>query len=848
MATTSDSASLPQASDEHSLEGLPSQTQDGSATPDAMELARVSSEDELISRACTVTDDLTNPSTRTSSALQHSGSPAWRDEGATVVAAQTGAGDDVANSAEMPSPLEEEPSQQLSSEDVIELNKFNEGKSRIEEFLQILDQRPKLEPLADCKEAGNRPSDEIWPDLDARIAETESWIDEVERIEEEATAWNAADVERLRRVSKEASERHMSPQDADLVELALETLVALDKLLHLCGFRRDQLELLRARLEWESHRRHCWDVYRTLLADVDEFVTARARWTTEVYLHGVGRNPDSNASSFDSDRLSPETPLRSPLRERSSASRQRVSARLDADSQKLAHRINAFAKATGECGDVLDGVMECHKLPDEFLDEQDRLENLTSSMAARSELLDQLVRQWHQSDSAYSTLQTLAADAQRTTAKLRDEEQGVPDSQRAQDFSGQIASFCQRLETLIGPEQASSVNLATPLGAQPSLRRHLRPVQPQEQIYADQAEHTRALEDALSLEMHKTVTAVREAKSALERHFRALRALQLIQRLVASLDSLTNQCRAVAEQATSGFEVESPSTGADTSAQRSLANPGSKPDLTLLEALKAPAHDVYLSRLPGLRPTLAGLVVKGADLRKEIDAATLEAVKAGLIPSAFRRQLDKSLANFEQVKRDTDAAIEDGSEVVVMLKQLRTADQLIDAVQKNAAALLQRVNEDCIKVAEAYPWRSVNSTDALRDLRASLQVARERMTETRQARAASERALQLAAGLAKANEASSIQRHLVDSSFEADRRVSQAEAALRWLEVSLDQLGAVVDLRSTFEEATAQGHQVAELISQHAGQSVATLASSVATFSQSVWTKSARRSKNVTMP
>src|ERR1700730_6066012 len=62
-----------------------------------------------------------------------------------------------------------------------------------------------------------------------------------------------------------ATQRNLSPEDTDLIELTLTTICALDKLLHLLRDRSDNLDLLGIRLIWEELRAAAWTERRNII-------------------------------------------------------------------------------------------------------------------------------------------------------------------------------------------------------------------------------------------------------------------------------------------------------------------------------------------------------------------------------------------------------------------------------------------------------------------------------------------------------------------------------------------------------------------------------------------------------
>ena len=104
-----------------------------------------------------------------------------------------------------------------------------------------------------------------------------------------------------------AAQRNLSPADTDLIEVALTTIYALDKLLHLLRDRSDNLELLDIRMTWEERRKIAWTELRSLIPELSSFLETRARWSPSVY----ERHEDEDNESPPTDRLTlPQPTLR----------------------------------------------------------------------------------------------------------------------------------------------------------------------------------------------------------------------------------------------------------------------------------------------------------------------------------------------------------------------------------------------------------------------------------------------------------------------------------------------------------------------------------------------------------
>lgn len=94
----------------------------------------------------------------------------------------------------------------LTREEAFELGRFSEGKARIDEHLQLLESRPTIDAFADFKPSWEAMTmgdiEQQWAPLDARREEAAKWIEERDGIEETTLRFDAADMERLRKLAK----------------------------------------------------------------------------------------------------------------------------------------------------------------------------------------------------------------------------------------------------------------------------------------------------------------------------------------------------------------------------------------------------------------------------------------------------------------------------------------------------------------------------------------------------------------------------------------------------------------------------------------------------------------------
>lgn len=160
----------------------------------------------------------------------------------------------------------------------------------------------------------------------------------------------------------------------------MTTIKEFDKLLHLLRDRSENLDRLGIRLTWEDQRCAAWADRRQLLLDLQAFLSQRARWSPSVYeaipqLECPAPAPAlSRRSSATS--LASETSSSYPSGFSRSARFKQAEA-LSREAAQFAGRISSLrhGKITA-AGKALDKLIDSSKkpIPDELLDEQDKLE------------------------------------------------------------------------------------------------------------------------------------------------------------------------------------------------------------------------------------------------------------------------------------------------------------------------------------------------------------------------------------------------------------------------------------------------------------------------------------------
>lgn len=197
------------------------------------------------------------------------------------------------------------------------------------------------------------------------------------------------------------SKRNLSPEDTDIIELTLTTIYEFDKLLHLLRDRSENLDLLGIRLTWEEQRCAAWADRRQLLSDLQAFLSQRARWSPSVY---------DALPQTDSPTVAPALTRRgsaTSLASEASCSfpsgfsrnaRFKHAEALSREAAQFAGRISSLRHGKiAVAGKALDTLIDNSRkpVPDEILDEQDKLEEQgINGMENVGRFIMSVVTQW----------------------------------------------------------------------------------------------------------------------------------------------------------------------------------------------------------------------------------------------------------------------------------------------------------------------------------------------------------------------------------------------------------------------------------------------------------------------
>lgn len=250
----------------------------------------------------------------------------------------------------------------------------------------------------------------------ATRTQLDTWVTEHERIEKETEVFDSGDLKKLKKFTKgipifyanpihlsliyfllAATERTLSPEDTDLIELTLTTLLALDKLLHLLRDRSESLELLGHRLNWEEHRLAAHLERCEIINALQGLMVNGLLWNPSIY-EAVAPEPDPQSASLsERDHPLAVNPL-TPNLIFSKTRRFKIGERLTRDVTSLMSRITSLRhNHVATSARILDQIIDNSRspVPDEMLDKQDLVEDsCVKELETVSKFAMSLVAQW----------------------------------------------------------------------------------------------------------------------------------------------------------------------------------------------------------------------------------------------------------------------------------------------------------------------------------------------------------------------------------------------------------------------------------------------------------------------
>ncbi|KIP09886.1 hypothetical protein PHLGIDRAFT_296788 [Phlebiopsis gigantea 11061_1 CR5-6] len=559
----------------------------------------------------------------------------------------------------------------LEWHEVIELQAFSERKAWIEEKIKFLEQLPPIQVFVGLDAV--RSSELDVPGLPTR-EQLQEWMEEHDRIERQTEIFDSGELKKLKKFTKAATQRNLSPADTDLIELTLTTMYELDKLVHLLRDRSNKLVSLDIRLTWEERRRTSWTELRSLVPELLRFLETRARWSPSVY----DRNEDEDIESPSTDRLTlPQPTLRrrgSTVSLASAASdasipslgisrgeRFKLAELLSRDAAQFSSRASSLRHSKiAAAGKALDRLIDESRkpVPDELLDEQDKLEDQgINAMEDIGKFIMTVVMQWKKADEIYVETVKDSNAAQTLLEEIEIAKLHHPSSRQDSSFLSRSGALSKRLEMRGNPALASS-HFPLPL----------HPLFPDQHHANDQIVHT------LASQLDSARSYVRELEVAAKEYHAMFDAVKKVETVTQAANELIDRLESLGTRLESGINDS--------------AGGGLPPDLETEACLQRSSHFAYVAHLPDL-------VAQLGTVESEADELLLAARRA--------------LASLRYPGIDMEFT-ESSRDVIDRLSTLRTSVGAIRDTALSKADILSRVRRIWMTMAEVF-----DRANAIRD-------------------------------------------------------------------------------------------------------------------------------------
>ena len=338
----------------------------------------------------------------------------------------------------------------------------------------------------------------------------------------------------------------MSTQDTDLIEITLETIYALDRLVRLLSGRRTNLDLARLSLSWEEDLHKSWTEFVALEQDIQHFVLRRSRLSLSTALTNLDvplQTSDLNSSDTVSSYAASTTPTQQSTSRVQPAS-QMTAEIIALEASRLSLRIRALVQeAVPRTGSLLDAIIDQRQVPDGYIDEQEKLEEAAGKLLSKDSFLSDLAAQCKSADEAVRLCR-----AARTLAKAIEADTQEAFSERPD------AAVWSRLETrmshcldqcrpfLIFPKDLHTMSTLEILSL---LKPKPLPTSPTHADFPSQEKYNVDLEAHVAKEAIAAVKRIRLANVAIDKYKRGAQSfsqvrdsLSIIARDRARLESL----------------------------------------------------------------------------------------------------------------------------------------------------------------------------------------------------------------------------------------------------------------------------------------------------------------------
>ncbi|KAJ7774264.1 hypothetical protein DFH07DRAFT_800826 [Mycena maculata] len=569
--------------------------------------------------------------------------------------------------------VQEQETEALDWAQVIELQSFSERKAWIEEKIKFLEQMPPIEVFVGLDAI--RASAEIVPGLPSR-EELKQWLVEHDAIEKETEIFDSGELKTIKKFTKAATQRNLSPADTDLIELTLTTIYELDKLLHLLRDRSENLELLGVRLSWEEFRTAAWIDRRSIIADLKTFLETRARWTPAVYEDVPPPPTTSNRRASLSSLASVASVASDTLLASAGFSRSarfKLAEVLSRDAAQFSARVTSLRHSKiSTAGKMLDKLIDTSRtaVPEDLLDEQDRLEEKgIAELEHVGKFVMNAVMQWRKADEIYVESMKDQVAAQTLWDEIEAAKFQHPTARQSTTYVTRADVLIKRLILRGDP--------ASPTSTFP---------QPTHVLFPEHKEVNESVVQTLSSEIATALDLARKVEASAKEYRLNYEAVNRVETLVQTASSLSATFTSVIERLEKGVS--------------SADGDGTPPNLMSETCLDPTRHAAFLALLPTILKEQGTANESAAQVVRSSRGALLGLDRPGIDP-AFKAT---AAAEFQRLSTLRGQAQWTRDDVTTRVGRLREARKIWNLMDGNLSEL-EEIRRGIGEAMEKHRWQ-----------------------------------------------------------------------------------------------------------------------------------------------
>lgn len=507
----------------------------------------------------------------------------------------------------------------------------------------------------------------------------------------------------------------MSPEDTDIIEVALDTLVALERLRVALASRDHSLRLLHAQLRWEASRKSCCQTFLPLARDYSNFIRQQARWVPAAPVEVTSKNDDGKSfSAFESakalvksDKASPR-PQEDHCLASSEGPFPSLKVLIERSEELFARSATFASNLIPSSSEALDAIIELQQAPEAFLDEQDCIENLALALESRVIFVRDILAQWRAADELCHRVRDLHYSSKRLLNEVITARASPSSTKLSAHLEQTTESLVTNLEDLCDSGPAR-LYLQNPQKAASCLRfspRHFLPM-PRHEAFPDQPEHDGKALSALHRELTAAVKRLRQAVLASKSFLRGQKAYENAQLRLRQLNENARRSRQIRDSIL--IEYFGSTGTVETFSKNDIAR------AMLAQSYESWSTVISKSKvLVASKGAFQDLIAASVRTREGLTRDMTTCLDCGLNLTALHDEADFETQEWQKVSQDTRSTLDELTTLLDMLSRLSDVNALVldnySLLKARAEEIYRHIVELCFVPSQIGKTPSLESS------------------------------------------------------------------------------------------------------------------------------------------